>query len=151
MVCNISLYVAALSYWHTPHTLRMISTCSWTASDILNSQIWRYLECISLSAAAQEGQTTILPLPFLFTTVRLQQMDRQKGRQFGHQAVLLSTTHWSGLRRDSLGGWEVKVRGQGRNKWRRRSCKLCFGRLVLICVCVCIQQIHLHRVSRLCV
>lgn len=31
-------------------------------------------------------------------------MDRLEGRQFGHQAVLLSTTHRSGLRRDSLGG-----------------------------------------------
>lgn len=35
-------------------------------------------------------------------------MDRREGRQFGHQAMLLSATHRSGLRRESLGGWEGK-------------------------------------------
>lgn len=77
-------------------------------------------------------------------------MDRQEGRQFGHQAMLLSATHRSGLRRESLGGWEGKVWGQCRNKWRRRSCKLCLARLVLICVCVCVQPIHLQSKPFMC-
>lgn len=77
-------------------------------------------------------------------------MDTQEGRQFGHQAMLLSATHRSGLRRESFGGWEGKVWGQCRNKWRRRSCKLCLGWLVLICVCVCVQPIHLQSKPFMC-
>lgn len=42
-------------------------------------------------------------------------MDRLDGRQFGHQAVLLSTTHRSGLRRDSLGA------GDGKEKYEVRA------------------------------
>lgn len=35
-------------------------------------------------------------------------MDRQEGRQFGHQAMLLSATHRSGLKRESLGDGREK-------------------------------------------